>query len=108
MKTAKERIVKMIENIPENASREEVLYRLRLFHSVELGLRDAEDGKLIDHDELFDELLGDVVLDSKSKQRPSRKKENHRPRQAKSGPQVHRKFKKAISSHGDGHAITCS
>lgn len=50
--TAKERIVRLVENIPDGASREEVLYRLRLFHNVELGLRDVEEGKFVDHDEL--------------------------------------------------------
>jgi predicted transcriptional regulator len=55
--TAKERIVRLVENIPDDASREEVLYRLRLFHSVELGLRDVEEGKFVDDEELFDELL---------------------------------------------------
>ena len=96
--TAKDRIAKLVENIPDDASREEVLYRLRLFHSVELGLRDAEEGKLIDHDELFDELLGDEKegedpVDHKGKRRSSGSKNNHRPRQAEGGSEVRQKSK---------------
>lgn len=74
--TAKERIAKLVEIIPDDASREEVLYRLRLFHNVELGLRDIELGNVVDDDDL-DELLndekqGDDSMVRKVRRRPSR------------------------------------
>jgi hypothetical protein len=96
--TAKERIVRLVENIPDDASREEVLYRIRLFHSVELGLRDIDMGNVIDDDDL-DELLdneakGNDPLVKKVRRRPSRGRENHSSRQTKSSPKVREGSKK--------------
>ena len=55
--TPKERLLRLAEHVPDDASREEIIYRLRLFISIELGERDIEEGRVIDHDELFDKLL---------------------------------------------------
>ena len=45
--------------IPQNSTWEQVMYHLWVRQKIEEGLRDAEEGKFIDHDELFDELLRD-------------------------------------------------
>jgi hypothetical protein len=96
--TAKERIAKLVENIPDDASREEVLYRLRLFHNVELGLRDVEMGNVVDDDKLDDllndEEKGDDAVVHKVGGRPSRSKKLHRPRQAKGSEQIHQRPEK--------------
>lgn len=55
--TVKERLVKLTNKIPDDANREEVLRRIKLFYSVEFGLRDVEEGNVIEHDVLFEQLL---------------------------------------------------
>jgi hypothetical protein len=56
---AKQKLIAFVERIPGDATQDEVLRRLRLYYAVELGLRDIEERNVIDHDELFDELLSD-------------------------------------------------
>jgi predicted transcriptional regulator len=96
---AKERVVRLVKKIPDDASREEVLRRLRLFYQVELGMRDIEEGNFVDHDEFFDELLSDEEegfhsLVKNVDKRSARGKENHRPRQAKGRSEVRERPKK--------------
>jgi len=45
--------------ISQDSTWEQVMYHLWVRQKIEEGLRDAEEGKLIDHDELFEELLRD-------------------------------------------------
>jgi hypothetical protein len=55
--TRKEQILRMIERLPEDVSYERVMYHLDVMHNVELGMEDIKNGRFVDHDELFDELL---------------------------------------------------
>ena len=96
--TPKERLRKLVENIPDNASREEVLYRLRFFHSVELGCATLIWATCIDDDDL-DELLEDEAkgndsLVEKVSGRFSGGRESHSSRQTKSSPKVRQGSKK--------------
>ena len=49
----------VLKNIPQDSTWEQVMYHLWVRQKIEEGLRDAEEGNLIDHDELFEELLRD-------------------------------------------------
>jgi len=47
----------MIEKLPDDVTHEEVMYHLDVLQAIEEGQRDMEEGRVIDHDELFDRLL---------------------------------------------------
>ena len=51
----------MIERLPNDCTWNDVAYAVYVCQEIEAGLRDAEAGRLIDHDELFRELLADDV-----------------------------------------------
>ena len=51
--TPKDKLLAFVNRFPDAVTRDEVLYRLDLYLNVELGLKDSEEGKVIDHDELF-------------------------------------------------------
>jgi len=55
--TRKEQILRMIEKLPDDVTHEEVMYHLDVLQAIEEGQRDMEEGRVIDHDELFDRLL---------------------------------------------------
>ena len=55
--TRKEQLLRMIEKLPDDVSFDRVLYHLEVLQSIEQGTRDMGEGKVIDHDELFDRLL---------------------------------------------------
>jgi predicted transcriptional regulator len=57
--TTKEKIVDVVQRMPEDATIDDAIYRLHLLKAVAEGLRDIEEGRLHDHDQVFNELLKD-------------------------------------------------
>lgn len=55
--TPKEKILAFVNRFEDDITRDDVFYKLDLYLNVEQGLKDLEEGKGIDHDELFAELL---------------------------------------------------
>jgi len=47
--------------MPENSTIDDAIYRLGVLKAVSAGLKDAEEGRVFDHEELFDELLPDEI-----------------------------------------------
>jgi hypothetical protein len=54
--TNKQRILQMVQRWPENIPFEKALYHMHVMKEVMEGLKDAEKGRVVEHDELFDEL----------------------------------------------------
>ena len=52
MGTAKEAIRKLIDALPDDATWEDVQYSIYVRERVERGRREAEQGHLIDHEEI--------------------------------------------------------
>ena len=48
--TAKEEILEMLEQIPDNLTVDEALERLQLLYDVQKGLEEAERGETIPHE----------------------------------------------------------
>ncbi|RIK74077.1 MAG: hypothetical protein DCC68_23720 [Planctomycetota bacterium] len=48
--TTKELVLRTLDELPDDASIEDVIERLYLLRKIEIGLRQAEAGELIDHD----------------------------------------------------------
>jgi hypothetical protein len=59
MVTTKQQILSAFESLPDNCSIAEAIDHLYLLQKIQKGLQDANDGKLMDHDEFFDELERD-------------------------------------------------
>jgi predicted transcriptional regulator len=55
---AKERILKAVEELPDNATLDEAIEKLCFLAKVERGLQQANEGKTISHDEVRERLLG--------------------------------------------------
>ncbi|MEP7352729.1 MAG: hypothetical protein ABI824_05810 [Acidobacteriota bacterium] len=52
MATVKEEVKKMIDDLPENASVEDIQYALYVRERVERGLREVAEGKVLDSEEV--------------------------------------------------------
>jgi hypothetical protein len=57
--TIKEKILRVMNKLPESASIDEAIYRLEFLQSIEQGAKEPDQGLVIDHDELFSQLLSD-------------------------------------------------
>lgn len=56
--TTKERVLEAVQQLPADATVEQAMERLYYIAKVEEGLRQAEAGKLISHEEVKRRLLG--------------------------------------------------
>ena len=52
MGTAKEEVRKMLDQIPDNASFEDIKYHIYVCQRIERGLNDIEEGRLLSQDEI--------------------------------------------------------
>jgi hypothetical protein len=80
--TNKQKIQNLVDRMPEDVTFEQAIYRIVLLKKVEIGLKQMNEGRLIDHDELFDRLLKDekgrAEMDRPSGSRPARNKKHNR------------------------------
>jgi hypothetical protein len=51
MHTAKETVRRLLDDLPDNASLEDIQYHIYVREKIERGLRDVEAGRLVDQDE---------------------------------------------------------
>lgn len=51
MKTAKEEVRELLENLPEDASLEDIQYHIYVRQKIQKGLEEADAGKLIPQEE---------------------------------------------------------
>jgi predicted transcriptional regulator len=52
MGTAKEEVRKMLDQIPDNASFEDIQYHIYVCEKIERGLKDIEEGRVLSQDEI--------------------------------------------------------
>ncbi len=62
--TTKEKIVDVVQRMPKDATIDDAIYRLNLLKAVAEGIRDVEEGRVHDHDQVFSELLKDHAQNS--------------------------------------------
>jgi hypothetical protein len=75
--TTKERVLAMLERQHNGITYDELIYKLEVMKSVEQGIRDADEGRLMDHDEFMAELEAEdealkAEMGAKSKKRTAR------------------------------------
>ena len=51
MHTAKETVRRLLDDLPDNASLEDIQYHIYVREKIERGLRDVESGRVVDQDE---------------------------------------------------------
>ncbi len=52
MSTAKEEVQKMLEQIPDDSSFEDIQYHIYVREKIERGLKDIEEGRILDQEEI--------------------------------------------------------
>ena len=57
MSVAKEEARKLLDEIPENASWDDIMYQFYVRKKIEVALREAEDGDVVSHEEMKKALL---------------------------------------------------
>ncbi len=100
--TPKEKILGYVSRFEDDMTRDQILYELDLYIHVEQGMKAIEEGRVIDHDELFDKLLKECDEDEKSRSglvgasggKSSANQKLHRQGQPKGGSKV----RKAVAS----------
>ncbi len=60
--TTKEKVLKLLDGLPDDCSLEEVLYHLYVIQTIDRGLADADAGRTIPHEEVAEELRRKWVL----------------------------------------------
>lgn len=50
--TTKSKIIRAVEELPEDATIEDAIERLVFLHKIEVGLKQAEEGKIVSLDEV--------------------------------------------------------
>jgi hypothetical protein len=80
--TNKQKIQNLVDRMPEDVTFDQAIYRMVLLKKVEIGLKQMKEGRLIDHDKLFDRLLSDeksqASLDRPRRSRSTGNKGDHR------------------------------
>jgi len=62
MKTAKQEVSEMLDTLPDDVSYEDIQYHLYVRQKIELSLKDIEEGRVIDQEEIekrMERWLGD-------------------------------------------------
>jgi hypothetical protein len=93
--TTKQKILRMVERLDDDVSYDQVLYHLTVMRNVEVGLAQANQGEVIDHDALMAEMDAEDAQDqtrlvAQSKRRPAKHKTVHREGRAGQGHQLHK------------------
>jgi hypothetical protein len=61
MHTVKETVCRLLEDLPDNASLEDIQYHIYVREKIERGQRDVEAGRMVDQDEAKRDPLPPVV-----------------------------------------------
>ncbi len=52
MKTAKKEVRKILDQIPDDASLEDIQYHIYVFQKIERGLQDMDDGRVLSREQV--------------------------------------------------------
>jgi predicted transcriptional regulator len=52
MKSVKEEIIKILDNIPDDVSFEDIQYHIYVREKIERGLKDTEEGRVLSQEEM--------------------------------------------------------
>lgn len=52
MKTAKDEVQEILKGLPDDATLEEIQYRIYVRQKIERGLKDLDEGRTVSHEEM--------------------------------------------------------
>ncbi|MSR47199.1 MAG: hypothetical protein EXS13_09055 [Planctomycetes bacterium] len=52
MKSAKDEVLEILDRLPEDASLEEIQYRIYVRQKIERGLKDLDEGRTLTHEQM--------------------------------------------------------
>lgn len=58
MSAAKAEALKIIENLPDQATWDDIMYYLYINRKIEVSLKDIEEGRVLSYDEAMTRVLG--------------------------------------------------
>ena len=95
----KQLILRMVEKLPEDVPYDRVVYHLEVMKAVEIGLKQAERGEVVDHDEVLarsleDEEEGANRLDATSARRPGEHPASRRSKRSANGGKIRKPAQK--------------
>ena len=59
MSTVKEEAKRLIEDLPDQATWDDVMYEFNIHKKIEIGLKAAEAGDVVSHEEVKRQLIGE-------------------------------------------------
>jgi hypothetical protein len=88
--TPKQNVLRFVATLPDDVTYDRIAYHLDVMRAIEQGEADIKRGAVIDHHELFDELLAEDAesqdrLERASKTRPKRNSSSHRKKRPANG-----------------------
>ena len=55
MSTVKESVLELAQRLPEECTWDDVMYEIYVRQKIEAGIRDADEGRTVQHEEVFQE-----------------------------------------------------
>ena len=55
MGKVKDEAMELVKRLPDESTWDDVMYQIYVRQKIEAGLKDAEAGRLVDHDDVFQE-----------------------------------------------------
>jgi len=98
MLTPKQNVLRFVASLPDDVTYARIRYHVDVMQAIEEGVADAEAGRVIGHDELFDEILakyeeGKDRVDGSGKGRSRKHSRVHRKKSPAKVNGVHPKTK---------------
>jgi hypothetical protein len=59
--TRKEQILGLVNRLADDVSFDQVIYHLNVMRDIEVGMEQIQRGEVIDHDEVFNQLLAECA-----------------------------------------------
>jgi predicted transcriptional regulator len=55
MSSVKEQVIELVNTLPDECTWDDVMYQIYVRQKIEAGLKDADEGRLVPHEEVFKE-----------------------------------------------------
>src|SRR6266851_1045401 len=97
--TPKQNVLRFVATLPDDVTYDRIMYHVDVMRAIEQGEADIKRGAVIDHDELFNELLGEDVesqdhLERSGKTRPAKNSALHSKKRPAKGNGIRPKAEK--------------
>jgi predicted transcriptional regulator len=60
MNAVKDALMELARQLPEECTWDEVMYKIFVLQKIDAGLKDADEGRTISHEQVFEEFSHDI------------------------------------------------